>query len=267
MREIQTQMTHRAIELLALPAGEPKLLLDVGCGSGLSGEVLTEMGHVWIGFDISQAMLCTIRSALSALCALCALRSLRSALSALCALCALRSLRSARSALCALRSALSALSALCALLVDEYSASTSESTGRRCSSRHGRWMSLSTRHVRWCDQHLSTAMAMQHRQEASQSCQALAHILPNALPMSRAWRTVRSHTHTRALTRMCSAVFQFYPQDEHQVKLITDAAIRCGFSGGVVVDFPNSTKAKKFFLCLFAGTPIGSFESFEFEWQ
>ncbi len=27
------------------------------CGSGLSGEALTEAGHVWVGVDISQAML------------------------------------------------------------------------------------------------------------------------------------------------------------------------------------------------------------------
>ncbi|KAJ1559253.1 hypothetical protein HK405_011387 [Cladochytrium tenue] len=32
------------------------------------------------------------------------------------------------------------------------------------------------------------------------------------------------------------------------------AAMRAGFSGGLVVDYPNSTRAKKFFLCLFAGT-------------
>lgn len=36
--------------------------------------------------------------------------------------------------------------------------------------------------------------------------------------------------------------------------MLTTAAQRCGFSGGLVVDFPNSTKAKKYFLCLFAGT-------------
>ena len=29
------------------------------CGSGLSGEVLSEHGHQWIGFDISKAMLGT----------------------------------------------------------------------------------------------------------------------------------------------------------------------------------------------------------------
>lgn len=27
------------------------------CGSGLSGEVLTEQGHYWVGFDISKSML------------------------------------------------------------------------------------------------------------------------------------------------------------------------------------------------------------------
>ncbi len=29
--------------------------------------------------------------------------------------------------------------------------------------------------------------------------------------------------------------------------MITAAAIKCGFSGGLVVDYPNSTKAKKYF--------------------
>jgi 18S rRNA (guanine1575-N7)-methyltransferase len=41
-------------------------------------------------------------------------------------------------------------------------------------------------------------------------------------------------------------VFQFYPENESQVELITSAALRNGFQGGVVVDFPNSTKAKKY---------------------
>ena len=40
----------------------------------------------------------------------------------------------------------------------------------------------------------------------------------------------------------------------------SEQATRCGFTGGVVVDFPNSTKAKKIFLCLFAGTPVGPSE-------
>lgn len=49
---------QRALELLALPQdGIPRLLLDIGCGSGLSGEALTDEGHSWMGTDISPAML------------------------------------------------------------------------------------------------------------------------------------------------------------------------------------------------------------------
>lgn len=50
-------MTYRAIELLNLPEDEPKFLLDIGCGSGLSGEILTEEGHYWVGMDIAPSML------------------------------------------------------------------------------------------------------------------------------------------------------------------------------------------------------------------
>lgn len=55
--EIQEEMAQRAYELLMLPEDEPCLILDIGCGSGLSGNVLEENGHYWIGVDISQAML------------------------------------------------------------------------------------------------------------------------------------------------------------------------------------------------------------------
>lgn len=54
-------MTHRALELLDLPA--PAMVLDIGCGSGLSGEILSslepELGgpHIWVGMDISASML------------------------------------------------------------------------------------------------------------------------------------------------------------------------------------------------------------------
>lgn len=35
----------------------PSYLLDIGAGSGLSGEILTEEGHEWIGVDVSGGML------------------------------------------------------------------------------------------------------------------------------------------------------------------------------------------------------------------
>lgn len=52
---IQRRIAERAIELLNLEAGS--LVLDIGCGSGLSGETLTENGYIWEGIDISRDML------------------------------------------------------------------------------------------------------------------------------------------------------------------------------------------------------------------
>lgn len=57
MIDIQVQMCERAIELLLLPEDQSCLLLDIGCGSGLSGSVLEDQGHLWIGVDISSSML------------------------------------------------------------------------------------------------------------------------------------------------------------------------------------------------------------------
>lgn len=45
---VQASLTERALELLALPTdGVPRMLLDLGCGSGLSGEALSDNGHIW----------------------------------------------------------------------------------------------------------------------------------------------------------------------------------------------------------------------------
>ena len=54
--EIQAQMASRCLELLDLPEG-PAICLDLGCGSGLSGEILSENGHLWWGLDIYEDML------------------------------------------------------------------------------------------------------------------------------------------------------------------------------------------------------------------
>ncbi|KAI9835492.1 MAG: hypothetical protein M1837_003776 [Sclerophora amabilis] len=78
LHSIQTQMTYRALSLLRLPS--PSLVLDIGCGTGLSGSILSsdpshppahsprhlhsehQSGmaggpHTWIGLDISSSML------------------------------------------------------------------------------------------------------------------------------------------------------------------------------------------------------------------
>ena len=57
MINVQREITLRAIELLLLPPDQMSLILDIGCGSGLSGQVLEEQGHVWVGCDVSRDML------------------------------------------------------------------------------------------------------------------------------------------------------------------------------------------------------------------
>lgn len=57
MMDIQARMAERALNLLLLPDADPCLLLDIGCGSGISGECISERGYMWIGYDISQPML------------------------------------------------------------------------------------------------------------------------------------------------------------------------------------------------------------------
>lgn len=60
MINIQLEMAERCLELLMLPEDETCLLLDLGCGSGLSGSVAEDSGHVWFGMDISESMLSMI---------------------------------------------------------------------------------------------------------------------------------------------------------------------------------------------------------------
>lgn len=50
-------MTYRALELLNLSSEDSAFLLDIGCGSGLSGEILDEEGYTWVGCDIAPSML------------------------------------------------------------------------------------------------------------------------------------------------------------------------------------------------------------------
>lgn len=54
----------------------------------------------------------------------------------------------------------------------------------------------------------------------------------------------------KVLRRGGRAVLQFYPETAEQAVLISECAAKVGFAGGVVVDYPNSTKAKKHYLVL-----------------
>ena len=183
MIEVQSNMSERALEMLDLPDGIPSLLLDVGCGTGLSGEVLEEAGHHWVGVDISRDML----------------------------------------------QAASEREVDGDLLHDDM--------GRGLPFRQGAFDgAISISAIQWL-------------------CYANAHSEGN--PRLRLHRFFQSLY--KCLRRGARAVLQFYPQDAEQLQLITASAMRAGFGGGLVVDYPNSTKAKKYFLVLLAGPPDPEF--------
>lgn len=177
--EIQSKLSERALELLALPDDKPCLILDLGCGSGLSGEVLSDNGHYWIGMDISEAMLnvCVERESEG----------------------------------------------------DTILSDMGNGAPFRAGSFDG---VISISAVQW----LCNADKKSHN------------------PVKRLYRLFS--TLYASMSRGARAVFQLYPETPDQLELITQQAMKAGFSGGVVVDYPNSTKAKKIFLCLFTGGAV-----------
>lgn len=177
-QQIQADMTYRALELLNLPSDEPAFLLDIGCGSGLSGEILEEEGHIWAGVDIAPSML---EVALE--------RDIDG---------------------------------------DLFLQDIGQGFGFRPGSFDG---AISISVLQW----LLNA-------ETSHPTSSPPHRL------TRFFTTLHS-----ALRNPSRAVFQFYPTSDDQIQLITSIAQRAGFGGGVVVDYPNSKKARKVFLCLFVG--------------
>lgn len=176
MIEIQVNLTERALELLGLADDQPKYLLDIGCGSGLSGDVLTEAGHHWVGFDISKAMLDVAKE-----------REVDGDI----------------------------------ILHD---------AGQGLPFRAGSFDGcISVSALQWlCNSDKTSHNPVRRLHQFFSSLYA-------------------------CLCRGSKAVFQFYPENPQQMELVTAQAMRAGFTGGIVVDFPNSTKAKKIFLCLFTG--------------
>uniref|UniRef100_A0A3B3SXH3 18S rRNA (guanine-N(7))-methyltransferase n=1 Tax=Paramormyrops kingsleyae TaxID=1676925 RepID=A0A3B3SXH3_9TELE len=176
MIEIQSQMSERAVELLNLPEDQPCFLLDVGCGSGLSGDYLSEEGHFWLGVDISTAMLDVALD-----------REVEGDL----------------------------------ILGD---------MGHGMPFRPGTFDGcISISALQWL-------------------CNADKKSYSPPKRLYTFFSTLYS-----SLARGARAIFQIYPENSEQLELITAQAMKAGFTGGMVVDYPNSTKAKKLFLCLFAG--------------
>ncbi|GAA0138451.1 methyltransferase [Lithospermum erythrorhizon] len=177
--EIQAKLSERALELLALPEdGVPRLLLDIGCGSGLSGETLTESGHQWVGLDISQSMLDV--------------------------------------------------------------AVEREVEGDLILGDMGQGLALRPGVV---DGAISIS-AVQWLCNADKSSHD---------PRKRLKAFFESLY--RSLSRGARAVLQVYPENVAQRELILSFAMRAGFAGGIVVDYPHSSKSRKEYLVLTCGPP------------
>ena len=166
-------MSERALELLMIPSRgdigfRPQLLLDIGCGSGLSGDVLSDKGHRWVGLDISRNMLDIAER------------------------------RGAEGDM------------------------LEHDMGTGLPFRPGTFNgAISISALQWL-------------------CNADTK---EQVPKRRLMRFFQSLY--RVLQRGARAAFQFYPENSVQLDLITSCAMQCGFGGRLVVDYPNSTRAKK----------------------
>ena len=170
---VQQEITERALELLRLDNDTPSYVLDIGCGSGLSGKVLEEKGHVWVGCDVSRDMLDVAK----------------------------------------------------------------ERRGTAEVLEHDMGTGLPFRPATF-DACISIS-ALQWLCYSNSKTQ---------IPKQRLRRFFGSLY--SVLKRGGRAVLQFYPETAEQAVLITETATQCGFTGGVVVDYPNSAKAKKHYLVL-----------------
>jgi 18S rRNA (guanine1575-N7)-methyltransferase len=60
IQKIQKEMTYRALELIKI--SPPALILDIGCGTGISMQVLKTEGYEVKGVDIAEPMLMIARA-------------------------------------------------------------------------------------------------------------------------------------------------------------------------------------------------------------
>jgi len=196
------------LELLALPLeGAPKLILDLGCGSGLAGRVIQSLGHSWIGCDISPHMLCIARARLDA-------------------------------------EDSEEENAYMSVETDDEDTDEEEPTGPGPLVNDvflqdmGEGMGFRPGTFDGCIS-ISALQWLCHSNKSTEN------------PRSRLARLFS--TLFAALRRGARAVFQFYPESPDQIDLILGAATKAGFTGGLVVDYPNSARAKKYYLCLMTG--------------
>eukprot|EP00527_Entomoneis_sp_CCMP2396_P006053 CAMPEP_0198144116 /NCGR_PEP_ID=MMETSP1443-20131203/13261_1 /TAXON_ID=186043 /ORGANISM="Entomoneis sp., Strain CCMP2396" /LENGTH=323 /DNA_ID=CAMNT_0043807461 /DNA_START=67 /DNA_END=1038 /DNA_ORIENTATION=- len=229
---VQREITERAIELLRLDDSKPAFVLDVGCGSGLSGQVLEERGHVWVGCDVSRDMLTMAKERVD------------------------RQREDAKAGLEKKQNA--------EMNIMEQDNSDDEGS------------SVSDVEVSSGDlMHHDMGTGLPFRPASFDACISISALqwlcYSNSAHQNPKRRLMRffSSLYT-VMKRGGRAVLQFYPETAEQAVLISETATKVGFTGGVVVDYPNSAKAKKHYLVLgfdrnnqakqrgHTGTPAGS---------
>jgi 18S rRNA (guanine1575-N7)-methyltransferase len=243
---IQEELTNRAIELLALPTGKSGYILDIGCGSGLSGQALEKAGHYWVGCDVSEDML---RQAVQ-----------------------------------------SKEDMSDADTDDEEEDDMEDNVGPKQHSDDAKYGNSAAGMQEMEDmmEDESDEEENPNKQPRFPQLKQLKPVDPGdggdvlqadmgqGLPFrpgsfdgvisisALQWLCYASTSDQdpklrlnrffsalySVLKRDAKAVLQFYPENAEQAVLIAQAASRVGFAGGVLVDYPNSTKAKKYFLCL-----------------
>jgi len=202
---VQREITERAIELLRLPPNRPCHVLDVGCGSGLSGRVLEEQGHVWVGCDVSRDMLDVANER---------------------------------------------------ILRDESDDEEDDESGEDDAMDEGKGKGANTTFKPKGDlMHHDMGTGLPYRPSTFDGCISISALqwlcYSNATGQIPKRRLLRFFSNLyQVLRRGARAVLQFYPETAEQAILISECASRVGFAGGIVVDYPNSAKAKKHYLVL-----------------
>lgn len=269
IQEIQKQMTRRAIELLALPAGEQCLLLDLGAGTGLAGEVLQQGGHTWVGTDIAMPMLRIAKR--------------REFVAA-----AERHDGGDDDEAEWEESGEESDSDDDGVASDDgddddddeeeegdddaEDAAETEAAARTAGHR-GRRARAEVEEQNPLEGRPQPVEVMQHDMgtcipfrpgvfDGAISISALQWLCNidrrGQVPQRRLKDFFQSLFNS--LRRGARAVLQFYPSNTAQTAMISTIATRCGFGGGVIVDFPHSTRARKHYLVIYAGLATAGYQ-------
>ena len=226
MISVQREITVRAMELLKLHEftdtnHRPAYVLDIGCGSGLSGQVLEEYGHVWLGCDISRDMLMVAQERIQ--------RQSNEVKA--------KQQRQQRK-----------------LNVNHMTDGDDENDG----SDHNDDDDDDDEDVQESTGdllHHDMGTGLPFRPATFDACISISALqwlcYSNSKEHNPKQRLLRFFSSLYSvLKRNGRAVLQFYPETAEQAILISETATACGFTGGIVVDYPNSAKAKKHYLVL-----------------